>query len=157
MSVRHFPAIIFPGIIVTLIGLVAVSTAWAQEPAYEPIPAPSAEQRPMMTQQEIAHEIARLRYHLYQRIDLPLVISQIDAEIELAEAELQALDRQIQEYQRISRPQGSQPFLVTVESARLRKLSVKLRLKNLRKEKALLLQNHHSLLRLQQLETIMGE
>jgi len=88
-----------------------------------------------------AIEIARLRYQLYRRA-YPLRLNQYDAEIELAIAELHALDRQIDEYESISRPYMSHPFLVTLESARMRRLATELRLKTLREEKLLAIHNY---------------
>jgi hypothetical protein len=127
-------------------------------PAQEILPSPAPprvrtlEQRSISTPEERAAEIARLRYHLYRRVEYPLRLSQLDAEIELAEAEAASLDKQIAEYERLSRPRGSQPFLVTLESARLRRLAAEWRAKNLRKEKLLLIENFQIERRLRRLE-----
>jgi hypothetical protein len=126
-----------------------------------PTPAPAPPLRAWSTTrqlspQERAAEIARLRYLRYRRIEYPLRMNQLDDEIQIAERELCALDRQIDEYERITQPY-SHPFLVTLESAKMRRLAIELRLKNLRQEKLLLTENFRSDRRLRRLEIEDGE
>jgi hypothetical protein len=132
----------------------------AQQPDAETLPAPpntsSAPTQVVMTQEELAAEIARLRYHLYRRVEYPLRLSQLDAAITLAHAEVESLDRQIDEFERISRPHTSHPFLVTLESARMRRLATELRLKQLRREKILVIQSFQTERQLRALEIAAG-
>jgi len=132
----------------------------AAPPAAEEIPAPVLTVRAYYPSRQLSPEardaeIARLRYHLYRRVEYPQRLSQLDDEIRLAVAELYALDRQIWEYERITL-RYSNPFLVTLESARMRRLDTALRLKNLRQEKLLLVENYQSERRLRKLELGAG-
>ncbi len=130
----------------------------AQPPAVEIIPAPAPREIPTeltsapLSPEERAQEIARLRYLLYQRVEYPLRLRQLDSEIRIASAELKSLDRQIQEYESISRPVASHPFLFTLESAKMRRVAVQERLQFVQHEKRLVLQSFQIERRLRQLE-----
>ena len=118
-----------------------------------PLPAPFANTAeinvtPAQRQQEIAH----LHHRLSQRIGVPLAQQQLDHQIAMAEAEIEALDRHIAEYERISRPLHSNPFLVTLDAARLARLNAQLRLDHMQQQKLRSNENFHSLRRLRLLE-----
>jgi hypothetical protein len=137
---------LFVNAVVLWAGAELLSTClMAQPPQIEIIAAPTpASQRILpdaehggpasqRTSEEERWEWARLQYHVYRRHEYPEMMRQLNAAIELAEAELAALDRQIAEYESISRPVTSRPYLVTLESARLRRMSVQQQLDALRR------------------------
>ena len=144
----------FSAIAVVFASSAFASLASAQELLHMPLPAPYAPSAApvQMNQQERHEEAAELRYRLQQRIEIPLAQQRLDAEIALAEAEMEALDRHIAEYERISRPRNSNPFLVTLDAARLARLNAQLRLDHLQQQKLRSSENFHSLRRLRLLE-----
>ncbi len=105
----------------------------AQPPLVEIIRTPPFEDRAKSESVAPALEWAKLNYHLYRRYQYPAARRQLDYAIQIAAAELQALDRHITEYQSISRPVASQPFLVTLDSALLRRQRIAVYVAELRR------------------------
>ena len=87
----------------------------------------------------LAVEIARLRFKLYQRVDYPLLVRQLRTDIKLREARVDSLRRRVKEAERFSR---SNALFTTIEMLRLELLEAELLLKD-RKHELSLLQIHN--------------
>ncbi|GIW93551.1 MAG: hypothetical protein KatS3mg110_1592 [Pirellulaceae bacterium] len=111
--------------------LVIAAPSYGQPPPIEIIRTPAFEQPRIMPPADL--EEARLRYHLYRRYEYPARMQQLEHAIRMAQAELAALDRHIAEYQSIQRPVTSSPFMVTLDSASLRRQAVAMRLAELQR------------------------
>ncbi|MBM4001072.1 MAG: hypothetical protein FJ297_16310 [Planctomycetes bacterium] len=135
----------------------ASSSAYADPPA-PPGPRPASVSPPtVMTHAKLSPEareaeIARLRQLLFQRVTYPLRLRQLDSEIRIAEAEIRSLDRRVREHESISRPVTSHPFLIELESNKMRRLAAVERLDSLKRERLLLVQNYQIERRLRELE-----
>lgn len=86
-----------------------------------------------------AVEAARLRLKLFERVDYPLRLQELDGRLQLTRAEIESLRRRIAEYERFN---GSKAFFLTLEETRLQLLDAELRWKQLDQER-LLLQLHY--------------
>jgi len=96
-------------------------------------------------------EIAKLELRLFQRLDFPLRLRQLETEITLTKAELASHKRSVVEYERFTKFKYSSVMFVTLEQARLDVLESELRLKDLIEEKWLLIQHRSDLRRLLEL------
>lgn len=119
-----------------------------------PLPAPYAQRVPVadLNDAQREAEARELRGMLERRIDRPLREKKLRAAIAMTEAEIASLERLIAEYEHISRPLYSNPFLYTLEAAKLARLEALLRLDQLRFEKQAFDENFHALRRLERLQ-----
>ena len=101
-------------------------------------PARAAENAGEMAQAFRALEEARLRLRLFERVDYPLRLQEVDAQIKLTRAEVESFQRRIAEYERFD---GSGAVFLELENVRLMLGAGRLRLQNLERER-LLLQLH---------------
>jgi hypothetical protein len=99
-------------------------------------------------------EVARLRLRLYERVDYPLRLQELEADIRLAEAEVASFRRRMAEYDRFD---DTRALFATRENTRLQLLSMELRLKNLKQERVLLQIHNRDERRLRQLLVEQGE
>lgn len=141
--------------LIALAAIAALSASAAAEVEFlnMPLPAPYTGALPpdAMDAQQRESEQRALTAHLERRIARLLHEQKVRAAIERAEAEVQALDRQIAQYESISRPRFSHPFLLSLETVRLARLEAVQRLELLRTERQLFNENFHTLRRLEQL------
>lgn len=119
-----------------------------------PLPAPYARATPpeQLVAQQRAGEVGRLRALIARRVERPQQRKALEAAIERTEAEVASLERIIANYEQISRPLYSDPFLVTLERMRLARLDAVHRLDLLRTKQQGLSENFHTLRRLEELQ-----
>ena len=98
----------------------------------------AAENTGEMAQAFRALEETRLRLRLFERVDYPLRLQEVDAQIKLTRAEIESFRRRIAEYERFD---GSGAVFLELENVRLMLGAGRLRLQNLERER-LLLQLH---------------
>ena len=96
-----------------------------------------------------ALEEARIRLRLFERVDYPLRLQEVDAQIKLTQAELDSFRRRIAEYERFD---GSGAMFLELENARLMLGAARLRLQNLERERLLLQLHFKDERRLRQLQ-----
>ena len=82
-----------------------------------------------------AVEIARLRFKLYERVDYPLRVRELQTDIKLMEASVASLRRRVKETDRFRYAEG---LFTTTEILRLELLAAELRLKDCQHELSLL-------------------
>ena len=90
-------------------------------------------------EEPVEREIRALEWRLYDRVEFPLRLRQIDSEIKLTEARLESQRKLLAEYQSFQRFSAGNPLTLTVEETKLQILASRLRLDNLREERSLLL------------------
>ena len=87
-------------------------------------------------------EAAQLELKLYRNVEFPLRMRRLKSEIKLVKAELDWLERRVENFERRIRKHNSDPrfhaFFHAMEKDRLAALKTKLRLKELREERLLL-------------------
>jgi len=96
-----------------------------------------------------ALEEARIRLRLFERVDYPLRLQEVDAQIKLTQAELDSFRRRIAEYERFD---GSRAVFLELENARLMLNAGRLRMQNLERERLLLQLHFKDERRLRQLQ-----
>ena len=117
-------------LVTTLLVLAAGVARSAETPTPTPDPLADAKR---------AVEAARLRLRLFERVDYPLRLQELDGRLQLTRAEIESLRRRIAEYERFD---GSKALFLTLEETRLQLLDAELRWKQLDRER-LLLQFHY--------------
>ena len=96
-------------------------------------------------------EIAELELRRYLVVEYPASRKQLESQIAMAYAEIKSNRLLVREYERMSRGKTSQPFLVTLEDARLALLAAELRYDELRDQKSNLEKFHSDQCRLYEL------
>ena len=117
-------------LVTTLLVLATGAACSAETPTRTPDPLADAKR---------AVEAARLRLRLFERVDYPLRLQELDGRLQLTRAEVESLRRRIAEYERFD---GSKAVFLTLEETRLQLLEAELRWKQLDQER-LLLQLHY--------------
>lgn len=90
-------------------------------------------------EEPVEREIRTLEWRLYDRVEFPLRLRQIDSEIKLTEARLKSQQKLLAEYQAFQRFSAGNPLTLTVEETKLQILASQLKLEDLREERSLLL------------------
>ena len=114
---------------------------------FEP-PAQLAEKR---AEAEQDLEIARLRLRLFERVDYPLRLRELERGIDLLEAEVASLKRQVKELEKFER-YGTGALTLSLERTRLQLLDSELQLRDARHERVLLQLHARDELRLRKLQ-----
>ncbi|HND52728.1 MAG TPA: hypothetical protein PLV92_10045 [Pirellulaceae bacterium] len=102
-------------------------------------------------------EAARLKVKLFERVDYPLRLKQLDSDLRLARAEVESYQKLFNEYSRFNRYLvDSKPFTAQAEEYRLKLLAAQLRCENLEEERVLLERYRVDERRLRELEARRG-
>ena len=144
--------------LILALGLLA-GVADSAEPRQEKLPVPpkSSDSLADLAQRQRLLQIAKIELRLYERVEHPTRIRRLETEAKLARAEHESAVRLFRKYDSYHRSKYSNPFLVTLESARLAVTETKLRLDELKQEKCLAVQFHPDRLRLFQLRVEAAE
>ena len=97
-------------------------------------------------------DLAQLRLRVYERVEYPRRLRQLNAEIALVAAEVERNRVLLAEYQRISRNTIPDPLIVTRQATELALLAGELKLRDLREENHLLARGFDEECRFRQLE-----
>lgn len=89
-----------------------------------------------------ALEAAQLELRLYLQVDYPRELRYLDSAITLTQAEIDARERRLRQYEPFTRFSIDNPFPYTLEQERLGLLDAELRLKDLKAERFALVRFH---------------
>lgn len=148
VSLPRAPRALVPSLLLTLFGVGVVGGVCLLGAAEPPRSRTDAR-----TDAHVDEEIGRIRAKLFERVDYPLLMRRIDADLELTKAEIKAHDKVLYELERLHRmAHESKPFLFTIEELKLKRLAAELRLDNLEEERCLLQKYQRDERRLRELE-----
>jgi hypothetical protein len=97
-------------------------------------------------------EVAKLELQLYLQVDYPRELRYLDSAITLTQAEIDACERRLRQFEPLTRFSIDNPFPYTWEQQRLGLLEAELRLKDLKAERFALVRFHADKWRLLELK-----